>query len=445
MKSKVSIIFENGSVLPMDGSYYSSGFVAVDGRKIVAVGDMRDAFQFDAQERVDASGCVILPGMINGHTHMGMGYMRGFADDMNLYDFIDRTFQPVLDSTEPVVYIYTLLNAMEMIQSGYTMVADSMYQLNGSIRAITDSGMRGKMCETTVDFHDSQKAARLIQAADDFYSKYQNSADGRITVDFCLHGAYSCSEELLLGIAEAAEGRKADIQIHVSESLQELADLRQQHGTTPTQYLEKLGILRSNLIAAHFVQVNERDMDLARDRGIRVAHNIASNMKLASGLAPIAKLRERGIPVSLGTDSSVTNNRLDAFDTMKMTALIPKGFCYDATMLPAREVLEMSTIEGARAMGMEDQIGSLEAGKLADLILVRMEGKPNYIPWWKENMNHTISNLVYSGNNSDVETVMINGDFVMRNKKILTFDEETIMEKAQIMGMQGLKDANLLG
>ena len=440
---KVSLLIRNCAVLPMDGTYYEKGFIAVNGSRIAAVGGMADC-DYEGERVIDAAGCVAMPGMINGHTHMGMGYMRAFADDMNLYDFIDRTFQPVLHTDGETVYLYTMLNAMEMMQSGYTMVADSMYQLGDSIRAITDAGMRGKMCETTVDFHEEAKADRLVQTADDYYLRFNGSAHGRVTVDFCLHGTYSCSERLLLGIAEAAAARKADIQIHVSESLQELADLRQQHSTTPTQYLEKLGILSDRLIAAHYVQVNDRDMDLARDRGMRVVHNLASNLKLASGIAPLVQLRARGIPVGLGTDSSVTNNRLDAFDTMKLTALVHKGYLYDAAVLPARTILEMNTIEGARVLGMEHEIGSLERGKLADLILVYMAGRTNYTPWVASSMDNTISNLVYSGNSADVETVIIDGEIVMDKGRFLPFDGERLVEQAQRVGLESLRRAKLL-
>ena len=370
--------------------------------------------------------------------------MQYSPKDLLIFFNIDRAFQPVLNSQEETVYLYTLLNAVEMMETGYTTVADSMYQLNGSVKGIIDSGMRGKMCETTVDFHEASKAPGLISRAIDFYDQYNGAGDGRIDIDFCIHGTYSCSEELMTGIAKAAEERQADIQIHVSESRQEQADVMEQYGTTPTKLLEKLGILSNRLIAAHYVQADDEDIELAAKRGMRVVHNIASNLKLASGVAPVSKLRSHHIPVGLGTDSSVTNNRLDAFDTMKLTALVHKGYWDDATMLPAKTILEMSTIEGARALGMEKEIGSIEVGKYADLIIVRMAGKANYIPLLFSDMDHTISNLVYSGNGSDVETVIINGTVVMENGRFSLFDKEDLLERAQKNGIESVRRAHLL-
>lgn len=443
-QKQVDILIQNGVVIPMDGNYYPSGFVAIKGQQIAAVGPMEECDGYTAHKCVDAAGRVVLPGFVNAHTHMGLGFQRGCADDIKLYEFLDRTFQPGIDASEEVIYYYTMLGAAEMIRSGYTTVADSMHHLPGTVRGITETGMRGKLTPVIVDFNDETRAAGLIRMMSDLYEQYNGVADGRVLVDYDIHAPYTCTETLMRGIKEAAQAHHADIQIHIAENMEEIEDIRKRAGKTPMEYLESLGILGPDILAGHFVQVTDRDMDMAKDYGIRVSHNPGSNMKLASGFCPVQKLLDRNIPVGLGTDSCVTNNKLDAFDTMKLTALIHKGYNNDATQLPAQKVLELTTVGGAAAVGLSDKIGTLEPGKLADIVIVKYAGTPHMVPWSPGSQQNTVSHLVYSASACDVETVLIDGKMVMENQVMCLFDEARIIEEAQEIGLRELKKAKLL-
>ena len=435
-EQSADLLIEEVAVVTMNESqdYFSDGYLAIRDGMILKTGPMHEASAWHAREKISMKGCVAIPGFINAHSHIGMSFLRGQADDIRLYDFLDRTFPVLFQSDHEVVYLFALLACAEMLKSGYTTTVDIMEQLPATAAAVSKSGMRGKLSPNIVNFLDDTKTDRLLEENIGYYEKYQNSASGRIQIDFNIHAPYSCSKQLMTKIKQAAQLRKADIHLHLSENLEEVSAIREKYNMTPTEYLDSLGILGPDVLAAHFVQVTDHDIDLARIRGIRVAHNPASNMKLASGFAPVAKLLKAGILVGLGTDSCVTNNRLDAFDTMKWTALIHKGNTQDATVLKASEVLNMAGAKGARAIGLDSIIGTLEDGKRADITFVRMDGKPHCTPWIKERVENTISHLVYSLSPADVDMVMVDGNILVKHGKVIAFDEKLILKDAQKAG-----------
>lgn len=438
------LLIRNAMILTMDANktYYENGYIAVEGSKIATVGSGQP--DCGAKQVIDGEGCVAMPGFFNTHTHMGMGYLRGFADDCDLFEFLEKTFSIVIASGTQDVYDFIMLAAAEMIRSGYIGAAEMIGKMPTAVKAFTDCGMRVLLGPGGVDFNDESKVEGIIRDTSDCYEKYNGAGDGRVRISFTIHAPYDCSRLLLQETKRAADALKADIQVHLAENKEEIRQIRERYNMTPTEYLESLGLLAPNLLAAHFVQVTERDMDMAKDYGIRVSHNIGSNLKLASGIAPVQQMLQRGIPVGLGTDSNVTNNRLDAFDTMKTTALVHKGYLNDATVLPAYTVLEMATSMGAKAAGMGDITGTLEVGKCADIILVRMKGVGHLTPLFPQSRENIVSNLVYAAYAEDVDTSVINGKIVMKNKIITAFDEQKIITQAQKSGEELLRKSKQL-
>lgn len=438
------LLIRNAMVLTMDKNrtYYEKGYVAIEKNRIVAVGSGEPAGS--AKQVIDGEGCVAMPGFFNTHTHMGMGYLRGFADDCDLFAFLEKTFPIVVASGAQDVYDFIMLAAAEMIRSGYIGAAEMIGKTPAAVKAFTDCGMRVLLGPGGVDFNDESKVEGIIRDTADCFEKYNGTADGRIRISFTIHAPYDCSRLLLQETKRAADVLKADVQVHLSENKEEIRQIRDRYNMTPTEYLGSLGLLAPNLLAAHFVHVTERDMDMAKDHGVRVSHNIGSNLKLASGIAPVQQMLRRGIPVGLGTDSNVTNNRLDAFDTMKTTALVHKGYLGDATVLPAYTVLEMATSMAAEAAGMGDITGTLEAGKYADVILVRMKCVSHLTPLFPQSRENIVSNLVYAACAEDVDTVIINGRVVMKSRVITAFDENKVIAQAQSTGEELLRRSRQL-
>ena len=398
----------------------------------------------DAKTILDGSGCIALPGFVNAHSHIGMSYQRGFADDIALFDFLDRTFPVQRIAEEEDIYVFALLACAELIKSGYTSICDIMEHLPATVRAVDQSGLRGRLSPNIVDFHREKEVEGLLQRNLDFFETYHGAAGGRVGIDFNLHAPYSCSESLIRQIADAAEKHDATLHIHLAENQEEWNQIQENHHCTPTEYLDSLGVLGPNLLAAHAVKVTSSDIQLLRDRGVRVAHCPASNLKLASGFAPVPELHAAGVCVGLGTDSCVTNNSFNPFETMKITALIHKATHEDAALLPGKTVLTMATRDGARAIGLGEQAGILAAGKLADLVLLKMKGRAETTPHFLSRPDNIISHIVYAGQPALVDTVVINGALVYKNGKFQTLDERLLVAEAQERAECLLRKAGLL-
>ncbi|PYT52091.1 MAG: amidohydrolase [Acidobacteria bacterium] len=405
------------------------GAVAVKGDAIVAVGP-RAAVEakYSGAQTIDAKGKLVLPGLINGHTHVPMALLRGLKDDVTLEEWLTKAIFPAeaKNVNEEFVRWGTRLAAAEQIRGGVTTFVD-MYYFEDAIAEETKlAGMRGVLGETFLDFPapDNKSNAAMLDYTEKFLKRWQG--DPLIHAAVAPHSMYLCSPKTLQDSAALARKYNAPILIHVAETKKELGASREKNGTTPVQYLDRLGILGPDVVAAHCIWVDAADRKILAQRQVGCVHNPSSNMMLASGVAPVIEERAAGIAVGLGTDGPAgSNNDLDLMEEMDLAAKLQKVTKMDPRALGAKAVVEMATIEGARALHMEKEIGSLETGKKADIIVIGLDA-PNAVP-----MYDVYSQLAYALKGSDVETVIIGGRAVMRDRKLLTLDEPAILAKAR--------------
>jgi 5-methylthioadenosine/S-adenosylhomocysteine deaminase len=430
----VDLLITNATIVTMDGERHiiENGQIAVRGDSIYVVGK-GPLFPKGAQAKqtIDAKGALVLPGFINGHTHVPMTLLRGLHDDVTLDDWLRKYIFPAeaKNVTEDFVRWGTRLAAAEQIRSGVTTFADMYYFEDAVAEETKAAGMRGVLGETFIDFPapDNKTNAAMLEYTEKFLKRWQG--DALIHAAAAPHSIYTCSRKTLQDSAALARKYHAPILIHLAEMKKELDDSLKQNGLTPVQYVEKLGILGPDVVAAHCIFVDEKDQKILAGRQVGCVHNPSSNMMLASGVAPVVEERAAGIAVGLGTDGPAgSNNDLDLMEEMDLAAKLQKITKMDPRALGAKSVVEMATIEGARALHMEKEIGSLEVGKKADIILISLE-EPNAVP-----MYDIYAQLAYALKGSDVETVVIGGRIVMRDKKLLTLDEPEILAKGRQYG-----------
>jgi 5-methylthioadenosine/S-adenosylhomocysteine deaminase len=428
MTPTADLLITNGTVITMDagGRIIENGAVAVSGETIAAVGASADIKALPAGEIVDAAGGIIMPGLVNSHTHAAMTLFRGLADDLPLLTWLnDHIFPAEARLDEAKVHAGALLACAEMILSGTTCFCD-MYLFEDAVaRAAKIAGMRAVVGEVLYDFPSPNYGPiengfaytrRLIDT-------WKN--DPLITAAVEPHSPYLCAPDLLREAADIARAHRVPLVIHLSETETEVATIREKFGVTPVEHLADLGVLDANLLACHCVVLSERDMDLLQQYDVKVAHNPESNMKLASGISPVPDLIKRGICTGLGTDGCSSNNNLDLFAEMDTAAKLHKASRLDPTVMDAATVLRMATIDGARALGLDSVTGSLEVGKRADIIVIDTK-KPHLTP-----MYHPISHLVYAVGGSDVAATVINGRVLMKERRLLHLDPEKIMADAR--------------
>lgn len=429
-KTRVDLIITGGTVVTMDAArhVYNDGAVAVRGDSIVAAGSQSDiASRYDAARTIDAHNEIVMPGLINGHQHAAMSLFRGLADDLALNDWLQKYIFPAeaRNVTPDFVTWGTRLGVLEMLRGGTTTYADMYYFEDEVARATKEAGMRGVLGETIIDFPapDNKSVPQMLTYTENYIKHWQG--DPLITPAIAPHSIYTCSTKTLQEAAALARKYHAPILIHLAEAPFEGEQSRAKYGLSPTAYLENIGVLGPDITAAHCVWVDPGDMKLLASRDVGCVHNPSSNMKLASGTSPVVDLIAAGVPVGLGTDGAASNNDLDMFEEMDLAAKLQKLARMDPRALPAEQVVAMATINGARALHMEKQIGSLEAGKKADVILVRTNA-PHATP-----MYNIYSQLVYALKASDVDTVIVGGKIVMEHRRMLTLDEPQILAKAR--------------
>ena len=432
---RLDLVVKNGTIVTMDGDrrIIGDGVIAVRGDAIVFVGTPSDfLLRFPksgpAKQTLDAKGKLVLPGFINGHTHVPMTLFRGLHDDVTLDDWLRKYIFPAeaKNVTEEFVRWGTRLAAAEQIRGGVTTFADMYYFEDAVAEETKAAGMRGVLGETFIDFPapDNKTNAAALEYTEKFLKRWQG--DPLIHAAPAPHSIYTCSEKTLRDAAALARKYNAPILIHVAEMKKELDDSRAQNGMTPVQYLDKIGILGPDVVAAHCIFVDETDRKILAQRKVGCVHNPSSNMMLASGVSPVPELRAAGVAVGLGTDGPAgSNNDLDLMEEMDLAAKLAKITKMDPLALNAKAVVEMATIDGARALHMEKDIGSLEVGKKADLVLIGLDA-PNAVP-----MYDVQAQLAYALKGSDVETVVIGGRVVMRDKRVLTVDEAAVSAKAR--------------
>ena len=419
---------ESKNILIKDATIISNeikrGSLLIQNDKIAEISDKLSVN--DADEVINASGKVLIPGLVNTHTHLSMTLMRGLADDMPLDTWLNNYIWPVEAELNPeYCYAGALVACAEMIRSGTTCFNDMYFYMDHVAKAADEAGLRGIISHGMIDFGDEDKRRQEFKESIRIIKKCHNTGNGRIQVAFGPHSPYTCSQELLSQVKRKASKYGVRIHIHVSETQKEVFDILEAHGKRPFEYLDELGFLGSEVTAANAVWLSKNEIDIIKHSEVKLSHNPSSNMKLSSGVSPVSGLLNKDVCVSIGTDGPASNNNMDMFEEMKITALLQKVTTMDPTVLNAEEVFKMATINGAKSLGLEDQIGSIEVGKKADITLINSRS-PQLTPF-----RNPISHIVYSANGGNVDTVICNGEILMKNRKLLTLDENMILEAAQ--------------
>jgi 5-methylthioadenosine/S-adenosylhomocysteine deaminase len=434
-KQPVDLTIVHGTVVTMDPSrrVLQDGALAIRTDNIVAVDSTANIDAVYQSARViDARGALILPGLINAHTHMAMSLFRGLADDLSLDDWLHKYIFPAEAHyvTRDFVTWSTRLSLLEMLRGGTTTVADMYYYEDDVADATRAAGMRGVLGETLIGFPspDSKTSAMAVAYTESFLKHWQG--DPLITPAVAPHSIYTCSEALLQDAAALARSHQAPLLIHMAEAPFEIEKSRQEHGLSTVQYLARIGLLGPNVLGAHCIWLDQADVQTLAHYGVGCSYNPSSNMKTAAGSMPAAELLSAGVPVGIGTDGAASNNNQDMFEEMDLAAKQQKLVRMDPRALSAQQVVEMATITGARALHLEHQIGSLEVGKKADLIVVETTA-PHATPIY-----NVYSAIVYALKSSDVRTTIVAGKPVMEDRHMLTLDEPAILAKAAQYAVQ---------
>jgi 5-methylthioadenosine/S-adenosylhomocysteine deaminase len=430
-RERVDLLVAGGTVVTMgtDGRVVEDGAVAVRGDAILAVGPRAELeARFRAARRVDARGRIVLPGLINAHTHAPMTLLRGLADDLALQEWLEKHIFPAeaRNVTPDFVEWGTRLALLEMLRGGVTTFADMYYFEEVIARVAREAGMRGVVGETILDFPapSYKTTAEGLARTEKFIQEWR--ADPLVRPAVAPHSIYTESEQTLRDSFALARRYGVPILIHLAETKREAEESRARHGLSPVAYLDRLGLLGPDVLAAHCIWLDARDIELLAKHGVGCVHNPSSNMKLASGTAPVLEMLAAGVRLGLGTDGPAgSNNDLNLMEEMDLAAKLQKVTRMDPRALTARQALELATLGGAKALHRENDLGSLEPGKQADLILLRADA-PHAVPLYD-----VYSQIVYALKASDVETVVIAGRIVMEKRRVLTLDERAVLARAR--------------
>lgn len=428
------LVVHNGIIVTVNPDFdiIKDGIVCIKDGKLEDVGARDiDLPLPDARNIIDAKSGIIMPGLINTHTHLPMALFRGLADDLPLHVWLNEHIFPAEGKhiNPESVRVGTLLACAEMILSGTTTCCDGYFYESCVAEAVCDSGMRAVLGQGVIDFPAPgvPNPSDNIKIAVRFVEKWQDRSSIITPSIFC-HSPYTCSEDTLHKAKDLADFRGLLFQTHAAETKTEFDRIQSKHKASPIQYLDRLGVLDQNTLLVHAIWIEDDDIETILKSGANVSHTPESNMKLASGVAPIPELLNAGVTVGLGTDGCSSNNNLDLFQEMDFAAKLHKVNRLDPTVMNAETVLKMGTIEGAKAIGLEKTIGSLEIGKEADLIIIDTH-KPHLVP-----MYNPISHIVYAAIGSDVRDVIISGKIIIRDKRLLTLDLEDILTRANLLG-----------
>ncbi|MGQ9779711.1 MAG: amidohydrolase [Bacillota bacterium] len=431
--TKMRLLFEHGLVLagPELVPLHEAA-VAVEDGTIVAVGSPPADWRPEA--RIDAAGKIIMPGLVNTHTHAAMTLFRGYGDDLPLQEWLSQRIWPAeARLTAEHVYWGSLLAIVEMLRSGTTTFADMYFFMEEVARAVADAGIRASLARGLIGL-DPAKAEKDLAAAVEFARAYRGAANGRITTMLGPHTPYTCPDGFLRQVVAAAAEADLALHIHVSETQRENEEIRARTGKTPVAHLAELGVFSRPVLLAHGVWLEEEDIAILARHRVGVAHCPGSNLKLASGIAPVSALHKAGVTVGLGTDGAASNNNLDLFREVRLAALVHKVREQDATAVPAGLALRFATVGGAACLGLEKKIGQLSPGFRADLIMVSLH-RPHLVP-----RHDPLSHLVYAVEGfADVTDVMVDGEFLLRDGRFTRLDEERIMREAERLGKSLVK------
>ncbi|AVQ46515.1 amidohydrolase [Clostridium botulinum] len=442
------ILIKNGYIITMDCSkrIFEKGDILVEDSKIIAIGNVESELIKSNVEIIDANGKIIMPGLVNTHVHLSQQLARGLADDVDLLTWLRKRIWPYESNMDlEDSYISSLACCTELIRSGVTTFCEAGGQeVDGMGKAVEEAGLRGILCRSTMDCGDGlplkwqETTEESLEKQVELLERWNGKGDGRIKYWFGLRTIFNTTDKLITKTKELADKYKVGIHMHVAEIEEEVRYAEATRGETTVQHLAKLGVLDKNFLAVHTVWLTEQEIDLFKLHNVKVSHNPGAAMKVVLGFAHIPEMLEKGINVSIGTDGAPSNNRMDMFDEMHLTSLIHKGRRLNPKVVPADEVLEMATMNGAKCALWENEIGSLEVGKKADLIIINPKSIGN-LP-----MHDPIGNIVYSMHSSDVESSMCNGKWLMKNKVLLTIDEEDIIREAQEKATALVKKAGIV-
>ena len=416
IKNTLVPVIQDGKVIVKNSS------ILINGNKIEKIGNIDEK----ADEVIEAKNKLVIPGLINTHSHASMSLFRNYKDDVNLQDWLFNYIFPVEDKLKDgMCYNLSMLSILEMIKSGITCFADMYFFMEETAKAVTEAGIRANLARSVSGTNNfTRESDYMLQESIKLFKEYNNSADGRIKVSISPHSIYTCESEYLRECGDIARELNADLQVHMCETVSEVENCKKEHnGMTPFEYCESLDLFnqKGNIIAAHCVHLDDTDFEIIKNKNINVSHNPTSNLKLASGIADVPRMMEKGINVTLGTDGPGSNNKLDILSEMRLATLIHKGNKLNPELISAEDTFRMATINGAKALG-ENNLGEIKEGNIADLVLINID-KPNYYPLQNERL---ISALSYSANSADVEDVIINGRVIMKNREVSTVDEEKL-------------------
>ena len=436
MDESYDILIYGGTIVTVNPEFeiIDNGLLGVVEDRIATISAVTDVDRLPpAHRNIDAFGCLVIPGLVNTHTHLPMSLFRGLADDLPLHDWLYDYIFPVearyIDAKS--VRIGTRLSCAEMILNGTTTCCDGYFYESEVAEAVHESGLRAVLGQGIVDFPAPgiPDPKKNIEQAILFIQHWLNRS-GRIRPSLFCHSPYTCSAETLQKAKSAANDHNVLFQIHVAETRQEIEQIENNHHTGPIAYLDRLGLLDDRTLLVHCVWMDEKDIRRAARSGARISHNPHSNLKLAAGIAEVPKFLQAGIRMGLGTDSCASNNNLDLFAAMDLCAKLHKVHTGDPTIMNARKIVELATIDGAAAIGLDEDTGSLEIGKKADIVMVDLL-KPHLTP-----MYHPESHLVYAARGGDVKTVIIDGRPVLDNGRLQTMDLDNVMTEANQVAMR---------
>jgi len=425
------LLIKNGLILTLDSEdrIITDGYVTISDGIITGVGHMSELDPGATAKKVtDAGSGLVMPGLINAHTHAAMSCFRGLADDLPLFAWLNEHIFPAEAAhvNEDLVYWGTKLSCAEMLLSGTTCVADGYFLEDQTARAVHEAGLRAVLAQGVIDFPAPgvPDPKENILAAEEYIHKWQRVSPLIGPSVFC-HSPYTCSPETLIRTKELARANGAIFQIHAAETADEVEQVRRDHGTTPVRFLDKLGVLDESTLAIHCVHLDEEELDLLAERGTAVAVCLESNMKLGAGLVKLPEMIDRGVRVALGTDGPASNNDLSLFGEMRAAALIYKAVRLDPTVLPASSVLSLATAGGADVLGLSGQIGILAIGAKADIIILDLL-EPNLTP-----MYNPTSHLVYAATGREVRMVLVEGDILVENGRLTKLDLDEAMARVR--------------
>ena len=422
------ILIKNAMVLTFDQEMHviENGCIAIIEKQIAEIGTILDMNDWQGREVIDASDMLVLPGLVNGHTHAGMSYFKGMADDMPVIRWLNEKIWPAEAKYMNAEFVRLGVEhaAAEMIRSGITTFSDMYFYSHEAATSCEVAGIRAVIGEGVIDY-----PVAMHQGADDMINYvtrlHKENKNDLITFAIAPHAIYTCNKDNLKKALKNALDENMLLHIHLSETQEEVEACTKEHGKLPVEYLDGLGIFEAKTLLAHGIHLEDRELEILHKRGVSIAVNTISNLKLASGFAPIHKYEQYHVNYCLGTDGVASNNKLDMFSEISTTARLHKALNRDASFLPAKHILQKCINGGAKALDLDEKIGSLEVGKLADMIMIDMntiDSQPVYDPY---------SHLVYCTSTEQVKNVIINGKIVMKNRKLLTLDEDILLERAK--------------